>query len=65
MIFSKVIIDTKKKSTVRKVDEEDFTTILALITITVTSSSDKHHYVFILILLFSIPVSIIYQFINT
>ena len=43
MIFSEVIIDRKKKFAGCEVDEEDFTTALALIAITVTSSSDKHH----------------------
>ena len=34
VIFIKVIIDRKKKLAVRKLDEEDFTTIFALIAIT-------------------------------
>ena len=43
MIFSKVIIDRKKKLAVRKVDEKVFATVLALIAITGTLSSDMYH----------------------
>jgi len=43
MIFSKVIIDRKKKLAMCKVDEKVFVTILALIAITVTLSSDMYH----------------------
>ena len=64
VISSKVIIDRKKKLTMRKVHKEDFTTVLALITITVTSSSDKH-YKEPMFLHLSLSIFIIYQFIYT
>ena len=49
VIFSKIIIDRKKKLAMRKVDEEDFTTVFALITIAsdfIEGQASQRTYVF-------------------